>query len=149
MEPHKIEEILKKYFDGKSTLKEEKTLSEYFNSENVAPQLNTYKPLFQFVTKEKMQQSKIHVSENIPQKKSKHWLSIAAAVCVFTLGILWIYNAQVNSIPSDKTIEDPKLAYEETKKALLLVSENLNKGLNQTEYLSEFNKSKNLIFKNQ
>lgn len=149
MEPHKIEKILEKYFDGESTLKEEKKLFEYFNSENVAPHLNTYKPFFQFVAKEKTQQSKTRISENIPRKKPKQWLSIAAAVCVFTLGILWIYNTKLNSVPSDKTIEDPKLAYEETKKALLLVSENLNKGMNQTEYLSEFNKSKNLIFKNQ
>jgi len=149
MEPHKIESILEKYFEGESTLKDEKILFEYFNGANIASHLNIYKPLFQFVANEKMQQSKTQISKNIPQKKSKRWLSIAAAVCVFTFGILWMYDAQVDSIPSDGAIEDPELAFEETKKALMLVSENLNKGMNKTEYLSEFNKSKNLIFKNQ
>ena len=149
MAPHKIEEIIAKYFEGESTLEEERTLSEYFSGNNIAPHLVTYKPLFQFVEKEKNQQSDVQISKNITQKKSKPWLAIAAAVCLFAVGTVWIYDAQVNSTPPDGAIDDPELAFEETKKALLLVSENLNKGMNQTVYLSEFNKSKNLIFKNQ
>jgi len=149
MAPHKIEEIIAKYFEGESTLEEERTLTEYFSGGKVAPHLINYKPLFQYIEKEKNQQSEVQISKNISQKKSKPWLAMAAAVCLFSVGILWIYDAQVNSAPTDGTIDDPELAYEETKKALLLVSENLNKGMNQTVYLSEFNKSKNLIFKNQ
>lgn len=149
MEPHKIEEIIAKYFEGESTLAEERMLSEYFSSKNIAPHLITYKPLFQFVEKEKNQQSNVQISKKILEKKSKPWFALAAAVCLFSVGILWVYDSQVNSTPTDGTIDDPELAYEETKKALLLVSENLNKGMNKTVYLSEFNKSKNLIFKNQ
>uniref|UniRef100_UPI00404AFE13 hypothetical protein n=1 Tax=Flavobacterium sp. TaxID=239 RepID=UPI00404AFE13 len=148
MEPHNIDNLITKYFDGDTSLQEEKTLKDYFSKVIVAPHLETYKPLFNFIKTEKEQKS---TTLSMPQnnKKRNNWVAISAAVCLFSLGMLWIYDAQVNQIEPEESIQDPELAYQETKKALLLVSENLNKGMNKTVYLSEFNKSKNLIFKNQ
>lgn len=148
MEPHNIDNLITKYFEGETSLQEENILKEYFSNGIVEPHLETYKPLFTFIKSEKEVKSTA-LSMPKKHKKRNNWVAISAAVCLFSLGMLWIYDAQVNQIEPEESIQDPELAYQETKKALLLVSENLNKGMNKTVYLSEFNKSKNLIFKNQ
>jgi hypothetical protein len=149
MEPNNIANIIEKYFDGNTTLVEEQILKDYFSKDIVAPQLEIYKPIFNYIVSEKKQQSTTHFAPKSIKKRS-NWMALSAAVCLFSLGMLWVYNAQVQPIsPEEQAIQEAEIAFQETKKALLLVSENLNKGLRKTAYLSEFNKSKNLIFKKQ
>jgi len=45
------------------------------------------------------------------------------------------------------TYDDPEVAFKETQKALAMISEHVNKGIGSMNYLSEYEQSKNKIFK--
>ena len=44
------------------------------------------------------------------------------------------------------TYSDPKIALEETQKALSMLSANVNKGYKSVEYIQEYENTKNIIF---
>ena len=46
MESVKIKKLLEAYFEGTTTLAEEKLLQDYFNNERVADDLIQYQPIF-------------------------------------------------------------------------------------------------------
>ncbi len=144
MELDKIERLLEKYFEGETSLQEENILSEYFVSDKVAPHLVQYRSMFAFFRKEKNV-----VPQNITffekPKKSFAWISVAASV-VLALGIgFFMYNQDIKNQDLG-TFETPEEAFEATQKALLLVSENVNKGVKSVGYIQEYESTKNLIF---
>ena len=49
---NKIETILEKYFEGKTSLKEEKLLRKYFLQNDIPEHLWVYKPIFNFFSEE-------------------------------------------------------------------------------------------------
>ena len=77
------------------------------------------------------------------------WLSIAASVVVMLGAGTFMY------FESNKTAQfvacspedNPQLALEQTQKALALVSEHLNTGIESVNYINEYENSKNRIFK--
>lgn len=76
------------------------------------------------------------------------WLSIAASVIVL-LGInTFTYFHSPNETEDLGTYENPEAAFEATQKALALLSENVNVGIESVEYINEYQYSKDLIFKN-
>ena len=48
-----IEQLLAKYFEGTTTIAEEKQLKSYFSSDTIAPHLEQYKTLFGYFETEK------------------------------------------------------------------------------------------------
>ncbi|OXA77294.1 hypothetical protein SAMN05444397_103445 [Flavobacterium aquidurense] len=151
MELDKIENILEKYFQGETTIAEEKELKEYFSSPNVAQHLEQYKPMFGYFSQVKEQKS----TQEIPLKTKKRnvvWLSIAASVVVL-LGIGTFYFAsqktttQVVAQSELGTYDDPEEALAATQKALALLSNNVNVGIGSVQYIKEYEQSKNKIFK--
>ncbi|ALM48356.1 hypothetical protein AMR72_05240 [Flavobacterium psychrophilum] len=147
MELQTIEKLLNKYFDGETTIAEEKDLKLYFSSPNVAPQLEQYKPLFGYFSNEGKQQ----FDKPLPLKAKKRngaWLSVAASV-VLLGGMLTFYNTQQQ--PSQEelgTFNDPETAFKETQKALNMLSKNVNVGMSSVNYVTgEYEKSKTTIFK--
>ncbi len=48
MEYNKIETLLEKYFDGLTSIAEEKELTNYFSSPNVAQHLQQYQSIFKY-----------------------------------------------------------------------------------------------------
>jgi len=72
-------------------------------------------------------------------KRNKIWIQIAA-VAASVLIIFGVYNSikYFTGKPEYKdTIEDPYMAYEETKKTLLYISEKLNYGLSTVSKLDQ------------
>lgn len=55
----------------------------------------------------------------------------------------------INKVKNEtkNTYADPEVAFIETHKALMMVSENINSGMENASYLEEYEKSKNQIFK--
>jgi hypothetical protein len=146
MELNRIEAILEKYFQGETSILEEKELKNYFSSSDVAQHLEQYKPLFGYFSKAKEQEFK----QTIPlqaKKRNVAWLSIAASVVVL-LGIstfTYLYQPQE---PNDLgTYDSPEAAFEATQKALSMLSKNVNVGIESVSYINEFQNSKELIFK--
>ena len=151
MEFNKIEDILEKYFQGETSIAEENQLKEYFSSSNVAQHLEQYKPMFGYFSQVKEQKS----TQEIPLKAKKRnvaWLSIAASVVVL-LGIgTYFFVSEKNAAPAVAqtelgTYDDPEEALAATQKALALLSNNVNVGIESVQYIQEYQQSKNKIFK--
>ena len=140
MELAKIENLLEKYFEAKTTIKEEAVLKEYFAQDKVAPHLIEHKELFNFFSDSSLETSNrtIELTKKSKNPISIKWLSIAAML-VFFVGIYSVY--QQNE--SEK--EEARLAYIETQKALDLISNSLNKGTGAVAQLDKFNKGTNAM----
>ena len=160
-----IEKLIEKYNNAETSLAEEKQLKAYFNSDDVAPHLEQYRPLFQYFSLSQQEQFTKDVPLNTKKKTRLYqWISVAA-VAVLMLGII------VPKIlgPSDEELKQRELAmetYNRTMEALSLVSlgmnegkeqltnlalvgENINEGAQQASRLSEFNQVTNRILKNK
>ena len=151
MEFNKIEDLLEKYFQGETSIAEEKELKNYFSSPNVAQHLEQYKPMFGYFSQVKEQKS----TQTIPLKTKKRnvaWLSVAASVVVL-LGVgTYFYVSEKNAAPALAqtelgTYDDPEEALAATQKALALLSSNVNVGIESVHYIKEYEQSKNKIFK--
>lgn len=151
MELNKIENILEKYFQGETSIAEENQLKEYFSSSNVAQHLEQYKPMFGYFSQVKEQKS----TQEIPLKSNKRnvaWLSIAASVVVLLSVGTYFYVSEKNTPPVVAqselgTYDDPEEALAATQKALALLSNNVNVGIESVHYINEYEQSKNKIFK--
>ena len=144
-----IDILLEKYFQGETSIAEEKELRSYFSSQDVAPHLEQYKAVFGFF----IQARKQEFAQQIPQtakKRNVKWLSVAASVLVL-LGIATFFmintNEPVNHQHDLGTYESPELAFKETQKALALLSSNVNVGIESVRYIQEYEVTKSRVFK--
>ena len=147
MELDKIEALLEKYFEGETTLAEESELKTYFSSAGVAPQLRQYQSLFGYYAAEKNQ----HYESNLqllPRRKSRIALvSIAASVLVLLgAGIYTFNNANEKANTDLGTYDDPEEAFRETQKALAMLSNNVNVGIESIQYVEHYENTKDQIF---
>lgn len=128
-----IENLLEKYENGETTLKEEQELRNYFSEKTVAPHLEMYKPLFAYFSVNQEES----FTKTVPLKSKKtysyKWISVAA-VAVLLLGF---YFGSPMFQPEDDlgTYDDPMMAYNEVVKSLELISNSLNKGTEKIGYL--------------
>jgi hypothetical protein len=147
MEYNNIEQLLEKYFDGQTSIAEEKELTNYFSSTNVAQHLQQYKPVFEYYSFSKHQK----FTQEIPLKTKKRkvmWLSIAASVLVLLgVGTFYSLNNQQSEIEHGLgTFKSPEIAFQETQKALQMLSQNVNVGIKSVSYIKEFEVTKNRVF---
>lgn len=145
MELKRIEYLLERYFEAETSIAEEKDLKAYFSGTDVAPHLEQYRPMFGYFEQSATQQ----FDKAVPLKSRKQyvaWLSVAASVVVM-LGVgTFMYN-QPQQQQDLGTYDDPEVAFRETQKALNMLSQNVNAGVGSLEYLNEYEKSKQTIFK--
>lgn len=140
--------LLEKYFEGKTSLEEEAKLLSYFNSGEVEEDLKVYQPLFEHFAEAQQQALPSDFDEKLFKKLEGHeakvvrmgnWprqlLRIAAvgALVVAAMVYLWkptvAHSQQQAAIDWSKyEITDEQQAYDETVKALRLVSNKLHKG---------------------
>ncbi len=148
MEHTNIEILLEKYYEGETSIAEEKELTNYFSSPNVAQHLEQYKSLFGYFSQTKKQA----FLQEIPLKTKNNkvaWLSIAASVVVL-LGVGTFVYLNSNQAIQNKdlgTYNDSEIAFKETQKALAMLSTHVNVGIESVHYVQEYENSKNLIFK--
>ena len=149
MEFNKIEILIEKYFQGETSIAEEKELRSYFSSQHVAPHLEQYKTIFGYFTQAKKQEFAKEIPQ-ITKKRNVMWLSVAASVVVL-LGIATFYmintNEPVNYQNELGTYESPEIAFKETQKALALLSSNVNVGMESVMYVQEYETAKKRVFK--
>jgi len=147
MEFNKIEILIEKYFQGETSIAEEKELRSYFSSQNVAPHLEQYKAMFGYFTEAKQQK----FTQEIPQQTKKRkvmWLSIAASIVVL-FGMVTFFMINTNETVTQNELgsyDSPEQAFAETQKALALLSSNVNIGIESVRYVQEYDNSKKLIF---
>lgn len=160
MDYNYINNLLEKYWTGETSLEQEKELKVYFNSPSIDERLVKHQALFQFIKKE---QSK-GVDGNFNYKIIKaiqptkiisvSWQKRLIAASIILLAGFFIWN--FSSLDNDKKyatvkeIDDPELAYQITKEALMLVSNKLNEGaskaaekVNKVKEINRFVKTEN------
>lgn len=150
MELDKLEILLEKYFEGATSIAEENKLRDYFSSSNVAQHLEQYKPLFGYFSASKQQtfiQEVPLISKKRAKKRTRTWLSIAASVTVLLGAGTFTYFNYDNTPPQDLgTYDDPEVAFRETQKALSLLSQNVNVGMESVQYIQQYETAKNKVF---
>lgn len=145
MELARIETLLEAYFEGNTSLAEEAILRDYFKGNRVDASLQMYQPLFASL---EMAGSEVSQREiKIPTKPSGFqntwWYGIAASVVVIlTVGGMLFSNPSISQEEKEALV-----TFNESKKALLLLSENLNKGTGQLALVDQFAETKNRILK--
>ena len=157
MDLTKIEALLKQYWEGGTTVEEEEELKAFFAQEMIPEHLRVYAPLFRYLGEQKLKTAP-HV-ENLPplelnnssiekdgekQVEMVSWVAQTAkvaavglvlAVATYLVREEYLNNRQqVQPMVAD-TFEDPQKAFEETKKALMLISKNFGKGRKQMQKL--------------
>ncbi len=138
MESDRIEKLLEKYFEATTTSAEEKELKEYFTQGEVAPHLEQYAPMFTYFSEAKEERFTRQVSLKT-RRYLYQWISVAA-VAVIALGVFLGKDYQEQ--------KEAEYAYQETRKALSLLAENLDRGTQKVAYLNEFENTKQKIYKN-
>jgi len=142
MESDNIEKLLEKYFEATATVAEEETLRTYFSQESVATHLEQYAPMFQYFSKAKKERYTKQVALK-PRRNYTKWLSVAA-VAVLMIGIYFGNDYRERQLEREKAL----MAYNETKKALNLLTENFERGTEKVAYLNQFEAAKQKIYSN-
>lgn len=146
MELDRIEIVLEKYFQGETSIAEENELKNYFSSSDVAQHLEQYQSLFGYFSQAKEQKFK----QEIPlqsKKRNVAWLSIAASVVVLLgIGTFTYFNYNNAEKQDLGSYDDPEVALRETQKALALLSENVNVGIESVQYVEEYESARDKVF---
>ena len=145
MELNKIEQLLDAYFEGETSLDQEKALRDYFTSDNVSDHLEMYIPMFSAFAEAKKE--KFTGEINLPTiNKSWKWIPVAASIAV-VMGLFLMLNTNKINEQDYGTYKDPEVAALKTKQALLMVSNFMNQGTDQLEVLGEFQKTTDKFLK--
>ncbi len=149
METNEIKQILQLYFNGESTLEEERKLEAYFNEGEVADELKKYAEFFggiselAYQTEDPTIEDDVmdYILENEHQEKTKYrsmWKVVTgiAASIIIVLGGFLFYQER-NQKPFEDTFNDPEMAYAYAKQTMQYVSGKYSKGLAE---LSNFEK---------
>ncbi|MCB0466353.1 MAG: hypothetical protein KDC78_11880 [Aequorivita sp.] len=144
MESVNVKKLLDAYFEGKTSLEEEKWLQNYFNNEKIADDLIQYKPIFAGLkaAKEECSSKTFKLPEREPKIIKTWWYSVAA-VLVVAFGVGSFYFSQPHYSQQEK---EALAAFEKSKNAMMLLSENLNKGAEQLTFVEQFAITKDKIF---
>lgn len=153
MDSEKINKLLQKYWDCQTTLEEEQELREYFK-DNVPEALKEAAPLFQYFHQQKERNlTDVSFEHNVIKKLKRpkgqmrtllfNTMRIAAGIVVLIMAV-WLVRMEVREIsPAEvtDTYDDPKMAFEETKKALMMISRSFSTAEEQARKINLFNEA--------
>ena len=153
MDFEKIKGLLQKYWDCQTTLEEEKELRDYFRHHNPEA-LKETAPLFQYFNEQSGKNltdtafdTKVikHLRRPAGQARSIFYnaMRIAAGIIVVVMAV-WLVRMEVREMtPAEvtDTYDDPKMAFEETKKALMMISRSFSTAEEQARKINLFNEA--------
>lgn len=145
MEFEYINNLLARYFEGETTIAEEKALKAYFTGADVDPRLEQYQMLF--ATYHKQAHETTQKVLTLPKPKSNFYNWGIAASIALVIGLAFTLTHLPNKHQDLGTFDDPQQALIETQKALQLIAENINRGKENMQYLNEYQNTKQTIFK--
>ncbi|WP_276372979.1 hypothetical protein [Chryseolinea sp. H1M3-3] len=153
-----MEELLKKYWNCETTLEEEKQLREFFGANHIPDQLKDTAALFRYFEEAKKKSlndvafegqvlRKVNPSRGKVAKLIYNTMRIAAGLAVVIAATWFIRNEIRDTTPQAvvDTYNDPKLAFEETKKALLMISKSFGTAEEQARKINMFNEAQEEI----
>ena len=99
---NKIENLLEKYFEGKTSLKEEELLRKYFLQNDIPEHLRVYKPIFNFFSEEQRKEvrsEKLEVRNKNKVVIVRIFAGIAASLfLLFTLKYFFVQDRPVQRV---------------------------------------------------
>lgn len=159
MDSRQIDTLLNKYWNCETSLEEEQQLREYFRGEEIPEQLKETAALFRYFEANKKKtlndasfDAKVLGKVKAPVqgrivKLFYNSLRIAAGVAVLMVAT-WLVRDEIRkSNPQEiaDTYNDPKLALEETKKALLMISKSFGTAKEEAKNINRFNEAREKI----
>jgi hypothetical protein len=162
MDSKHIEEILAKYWEGETSLAEEQSLKDFFSQDDsqIPRHLRETATLFRYFKQQKsktIEDVVMPVGDSAPRvekpKKGKmisfvrNSLRIAAGIAVLWVAV-WMVRTEIRSSTPQEivdTYDDPELAFEETKKALLMISKSFGTAERQARKINMFNEAQEQI----
>ncbi len=160
MDSKTIAALLEKYWNAETTLEEEQQLREYFVGANVPDDMQETAALFRFLDAEKNktlnENFETHVTKHLHRRREgkiismvsfKNIARIAAGIFVVVAATYFIRQEVRKSYPQElqDTYTDPQMAFEETKKALQMISNSFGKAKHETEKIKMFNEAEKKI----
>jgi hypothetical protein len=147
MELKLVEQLLENYFEGTTTIAEEKQLKAYFSSNDVAPHLAKYQTLFGYFEAQKGTQFEQKLPLQPRKQTTVKWMGIAASFVVLFGWATFYFSTPEPKQDDLGTYDNPEEAYAATQEALLMVAEQVNVGMQSVSHLNEYEKTKKSIFK--
>lgn len=141
-----IENLLNRYYEGETTLEEEKVLREFFSGKDIPPHLAEHAPLFSWASAEREETFEPEI--NLPADEPatvplyRHRtvftrITAIAATLLILFGIVFL----LRQAKEERSRElQARIAYEQTREALMILSVNLNTGIDQMQQLQNFQK---------
>ena len=159
MDSNKIDELLNKYWNCETSLEEEQQLHEYFRGRNIPEQLKETATLFRYFDEHKKKTLNdtafdAEVMEKVKAPKNgkmvklfNNSMRIAAGVAVLVVATWFVRDEIRKADPqaSEDTYDDPKLALEETKKALLMISKSFGRAEEKAKKINLFNEAQKQV----
>jgi hypothetical protein len=162
MDSNRLDELLKKYWDCETGLEEEQELRAFFSGSKVPEQYKNAAPLFRYFNESKKKSLKDDAVEGrvlqiVRPAKSKmvrlflNSMRIAAGIAVLMVAFVVIRNEIRKTTPQEivDTFDDPQLAFEETKKALRLISQGIGQAETEARKINMFNEAREEIKKSE
>ena len=159
MDSKEIDTLLNKYWNCETSLEEEEQLRQYFRGREIPEQLKETAALFRYFEANKkktlndasfdagvMEKVKAPAQGRIV-KLFYNSMRIAAGVAVLFVAT-WLVRDEIRkSTPQAvaDTYDDPKLALEETKKALLMISKSFGTAKEEAKNINKFNEAQEQI----
>ncbi|NOY37627.1 MAG: hypothetical protein GXO83_08630 [Chlorobi bacterium] len=151
MEMKDLRERLKRFYNGQSSPEEEQELIRFFSGEDIPEEFAAEKELFRYLASAKssevpdgFEKKMARYVDTLAEGKStfRRLMPLYARIAGIAAGIALLVVAYFGFIhnPVKDTYSDPALAYAETQKALLYVSQNLNRGTREMKMLAAADK---------
>lgn len=159
MDSKHIESLLEKYWNCETTLEEEKQLREFFRN-NVPESMKDVAEIFRYFHAQQQQQLSIHNFDSVITSKIKagnpkgkvvqlftNYGRIAAGLLVVVAATYFVRQEVRKAYPPEivDTYSDPKLALEETKKALMMISNGFNRAQKEAGKIKVFHEAEEKI----
>ncbi len=165
MDFEKLNELLKRYWECQTNLEEEEQLRQYFGKGNIPEELKTTAALFRYFEQEKHKTVHAEFEKPVIQNKKTanrtrkgvshtlitYSLRIAAGVAVLLAAIFLVRqelrkpDAMAISGELVDTYDNPKEAFEETKRALEMISKGFGRAEQQAKKINAFNDAQEKI----
>lgn len=161
MDSKEINDLLARYWNCETSLAEEQQLRDYFKSDDIPSELRETAALFQYfgdnrkkslrdISFDKLVLERVRpAGEGKVKRLFYNSMRIAAGLVVVMMAVWFIRNEVRESTPQEMvdTYDDPKLAFEETKKALMMISKSFGTAEQQAKKINMFNEAQEEIQK--
>ena len=152
------DDLLRRYWNCETSLEEEKRLREYFGNDDIPDRLKETASLFRYFEQAKKKSlsdlafddqvmRKVNPRQGQIRRLMYNSMRIAAGLLVVIVATWFIRTEVRQTIPQEivDTYDDPELAFEETKKALLMISKSFGTAEQQTRKINMFNEAQEEI----